>query len=99
MKTKEIKIQSILPSIEEATMVQEEEANISVRREPMMVAIKTSDMAEEISMIEEKNHTENTEVVVAAVVDSTNTKDTNASHLSKRRKLLNLKFIVAVVAV
>lgn len=99
MKTKEIKIQSILPSIEEATMVQEEEANISVRREPMMVAIKTSDMAEEISMIEEKNHTENTEVVVAAVVDSTNTRDTNASHLSKRRKLLNLRFIVAVVAV
>ena|ERR1712137_1478059 len=99
MKTKEIKIQSILPSIEEATMVQEEEANISVRREPMMVAIKTNDMAEEINMIEEKNHTENTEVVVAAVVDSTNTKDTNASHLSKRRKLLNLKFIVAVVAV
>ena len=99
MKTKEIKIQSILPSIEEATMVQEEEANISVRREPMMVAIKTSDMAEEISMIEEKNHTENTEVVVAAVVDSTNTKDTNASHLSKRRKLLNLRFIVVVVAV
>ena len=99
MKTKEIKIQSILPSIEEATMVQEEEANISVRREPMMVAIKTSDMAEEISMIEEKNHTENTEVVVAAVVDSTNTRDTNASHLSKRRKLLNLRFIVVVVAV
>ena len=80
-------------------MVQEEEANISVRREPMMVAIKTSDMAEEISMIEEKNHTENTEVVVAAVVDSTNTRDTNASHLSKRRKLLNLRFIVVVVAV
>ena len=99
MKTKEIKIQSILPSIEEATMVQEEEANISVRREPMMVAIKTNDMAEEINMIEEKNHTENTEVVVAAVVDSTNTRDTNASHLSKRRKLLNLRFIVVVVAV
>ena len=80
-------------------MVQEEEANILVRREPMMVAIKTNDMAEGINMIEEKNHTENTEVVVAAVVDSTNTKDMNASHLSKLRKLLNLRFIVAVVAV
>ena len=98
MKTKEIKIQWILPNIEEATMAQEEEAEIEVMREPLMVAIITKDMVEEINMIEEKSHIENAEVVVVTVVDTIN-KDTIVSHLTKSRKLLNLKFIVAVAAV
>lgn len=97
MKTKEIKIQAILPSIEEATKAHEEEANMPVEHEPLMVAIKTNDMAEEISMIEEKNHKEDAEVVVATGVASTNTKDTIVI-LTKSLKLLNLRFIVAVIA-
>ena len=52
-------------------MAQEEEADIEVMREPMSVAKPTKDLAEGIIMIEEKNHTENAEVVVVTVVRTT----------------------------
>ena len=80
-------------------MVQEVEANKEANNEPLMVVLKTNDMAEEINMIEEKNHKENAEVVVAMVVDLTNTKDMIVSHPTKSRKFLNQSAIEEVAVV
>ena len=82
-------------------VLEEEEDNAAVEAEaPLMMVIKMKGVREGIIMIIEKNviiEDAAVEVEVVATVDSTNAN--NASqNTSKSRKLLNLRFTVAVIA-